>query len=53
MNVSAVGAPAAQVAAVHLRPAVTAPAPSTAQVAGTDSDGDNDGSKGANVDVRA
>jgi len=53
MNVSAVATPAAHGAAVHLRPAVTASTPSTARVAGTDSDGDNDGSKGTNVDVRA
>ncbi len=52
MNISPVGSTAGYVPQV--RPQSTAPANTTAPVkVGGDSDGDNDGSKGGAVDVRA
>ena len=52
MSISAVGNAAGYVPQV--RPQQTGPAPKAAVASvGTDSDGDNDGSKGGTVDVRA
>ncbi len=55
MNVAPVGASTAHAPVAQIRPAVAAPASSTAKIAATDSDGDSDsdGSKGTGVDVRA
>jgi hypothetical protein len=52
MSISPIGSAASYVPQV--RPQGAAPARTTAPVSvGTDSDGDNDGSKGGTVDVRA
>ncbi len=54
MSISAVSSGAAYVPQVSPPAAAAAPARTSAPVAvGSDSDGDNDGSKGGSVDVRA
>jgi hypothetical protein len=52
MSISAVGNAAGYVPQVRSQPAGPAPKAAVASV-GRDSDGDNDGSKGATVDIRA
>jgi hypothetical protein len=53
MNISPVGSAASSVAAVRPQTPPPAARPTAPVVVGSDSDGDNDGSKGSTVDVRA
>ena len=54
MSISAVGAAAGYAPQVHAQAVSQPPVPAArVAAAGTDSDGDNDGSKGGSVDVRA
>jgi hypothetical protein len=53
MSISPVGSPASSVAAVRPQTPPPAARPTAPAPVATDSDGDNDGSKGSAVDVRA